>query len=175
METQRQPVTNLTTFKEVFPEAALAIVNPSKLDPLYDEWGDRGNGHLLNIRGSCTLDYWLENGEGNTDTYPWFLAVRPSKAVVEALNGEDGMISISYDSIHFHIVVHEDDEEAQVYAEYGLIIGNRLVARITKASIPLARAMPPRPGSYLDKREYTPEQSPWQQPPTTTRTQQERA
>lgn len=156
-DTPRQPITSLKTFKEVFPEAALAIINPSKLDPLYDEWAPHPS--VINIRGSCTLDYWLKDGTGDTDVFPWFLAVKPSQAVVDAINGEDGMISITYDTIHFQVCVNEDDDEARVYAKHNLIIGDRLIARIAKASIPLARAMPPRPGSYLDKREYTPEQS----------------
>lgn len=59
---------------------------------------------------------------------------KPKANVIDAV--KKFMLCINHDTIHFEIIIDDEDGTASVFASYGQIIGSRYLAQIKADSIP---------------------------------------
>ena len=94
------------------------------------------NGKSLNnknwyISGFMQIRNIRDNRESNYKS----LYIIPTNKTLQAIN--DNMLKIDYDTIHFEIIIWENNDNMAVYLQYNQILGNRLLAYISKNQLPI--------------------------------------
>ena len=127
-----KPIFNHTRFDQIFTEATTDKVHaPAPYRDCFKDTQYMKNGKTrqMNVYRLIGPLCMIRNGGG----YAGVLYIKPAEDVLKWIL--ENMIQVKYDTISFEIIKF-DDGQAAVYAQFGQILGQWLLAVIDSGTIP---------------------------------------